>query len=697
MNALKLEEMNIKTPAELLSVRDLKTYFYTPRGIVKAVNGLSFEVRKGETLGVIGESGCGKTAACLSVMRLIPDPPGRYERGKIYFQGRDILAFQDRELRSYRGGGVSMAFQEPMTALNPVLTVGSQIAEGIMLHTGAGRAASFSRAIEWLERLGFSRPREAARTYPFVLSGGMRQRVMIAIALATNPELFIADEPSSSLDAVTRTQILRLIGDLKKETRLSCILISHEPAAIGGLADRIMVMYSGRSCETGPAEEVLARPLHPYTQKLMKAVTGRNAASAGGGGVPPAQLRLPFIPGSDPAPGAALPGCPFHRRCPLTEEICLKEPPPRYKTENGREVWCRTYHRTHEGTETQYALSLNSNIAISNCHTNVDNNSIIIELLNIKKSFPACPGGFLRKPDGVKAVDGVSLRLRRGETLAVLGESGCGKTTLGRIAVKLLEPSSGALFFEGRNITHARGGEERHFRRKTQMVFQDPFSSLNPKMTVYDIIGEGLVNYRMAANRRKLRDMVVSTAERCGLKADYCGLYPRQFSGGQRQRIAIARALASEPSFIVCDEAVSSLDASSGAQILNLLKDLQNGTDLAYLFMTHDLSAAEFMGGETAVMYRGRIVEKGPAASVFHRPLHPYTSTLLGGAASQKTGINGPEKPQEAFPLPAISKGCSYEFLCPHAGDECRTETPVYLEAEPGRFVSCHRVYSGQR
>jgi peptide/nickel transport system ATP-binding protein len=689
------------TAAEiLLSVRGLKTYFYTPSGVVKAVDGLSFDVRKGEILAVIGESGCGKTAACLSVMRLIPDPPGRHEGGALLFKGRDILAMKTGELRSFRGGGVSMVFQDPLTALNPVLTLGDQIAEGILLHTGAGRAGARLRTLEWLEKVGFRRPEEAARSCPFTLSGGMRQRAMIAVALAPGPGLLIADEPAASLDAVTRTQILRLIGDLKREAGLSCLWVSHDPAVAGGFADRILVMYAGHPCETGPAEEVLARPLHPYTRGLMEAAFGRNAAlpgfAAAAEGGTPVPARLPVIPGPLPSPGDTPPGCPFHPRCPLAEEACRRDFPPGYEAGKDREVWCRLYGGSGKGRlffSGIGGVSRESGAGVSNAGNN--SNTILIELSDIKKYFPV-PGGFFGKAPGVvKAVDGVSLSIGRGEILAVLGESGCGKTTLGRIAVKLLEPSSGAVFFEGRDLTRVRGKEERRFRRRTQIVFQDPFSSLDPRMTVYDIIGEGLRNYRAAGNRRELRKRVVSVAEKCGLSADQCSLYPHQFSGGQRQRIAVARALAAEPDFIVCDEAVSSLDASVRAQIVNLLKDLRDGQGLACLFMTHDLPVAEFMGGEVAVMYLGRVVEKGPAAVLFRCPLHPYTRALLD-PASLPEGKAGYERPRPARTRDALPysdrQGCRYAPRCPRAGEDCRAEAPPYQEAEPGRFIRCFRV-----
>ncbi|MDR0378103.1 MAG: ABC transporter ATP-binding protein [Spirochaetaceae bacterium] len=659
------------TAAEpLLSVRDLKRHFHTPAGVVKALDGLSFDVRRGETLGILGESGSGKTSACLSVLRLIPEPLGRYVGGTLRFEGRDLLALSGGELRAFRGGGASLIFQEPATALNPVLTVGDQIAEGILLHTGLSRAEAWSRTLEWLDRVGFRNPEQAAKSYPFTLSGGMRQRALIAAALASGPKLLIADEPAASLDMTTRTRILGLLGDLKRSAGLSCLYVSHDPAAMRGFADRILVMYAGRPCETGPAEALLSRPLHPYTRGLMEAAFFRIGASGRSGA-----SRLPVIPGNAPSLRNTPRGCPFHPRCPLAEDPCRKEFPPRYEAGNGREAWCWR----NSGGAAGRSFS-----AVSTAHAadvNTPPDETVIELVDIRKHFPL-PCGFWRKPGGtVRAVDGVSLRIRRGTTLAVLGESGCGKTTLGRIAVKLLKPSSGVLFFNGRDSTHARGAEERRFRRKTQMVFQDPFSSLDPRMTVYDIIGEGLTNYRMVKTRRELRDRVVFAAEKCGLSADQCARYPRQFSGGQRQRIAIARALATEPEFIVCDEAVSALDVSVKAQILNLLKDLQDEMGLAYLFMTHDLRAAEYMGRETAVMYRGRILERGPSAIMFHHPRHPYTQALLASALVR----DGPRPP------PAERRGCVYAPRCPRAGKECRIETPLLREAEPGHFISCVR------
>jgi peptide/nickel transport system ATP-binding protein len=685
---LRPEKQAVET---LLSVRDLKIHFHTPAGVVKALDGLSFDVRNGETLGVIGESGCGKTAACLSVMRLIPEPPGRYEGGALLFEGRDIRAMRDVELRSFRGGGVSMIFQEPMTALNPVLTVGRQIAEGIALHhRGSSRAEARSRTLEWLDRVGFRHPERAAASYPFTLSGGMRQRALIAMALATGPKLLIADEPAASLDMTTRTQILRLIRDLKQDAGLSCLCVSHDPEAMRGFADRILVMYAGHPCETGPAEELLAQPLHPYTRGLMEAafsgIRGLGPRGTGEG-------RLPVIPGHTPSPQDMTGGCPFHPRCPLAEEPCRRDFPPRCEAGKDREVWCWRSFRSCPSdlrcprsevpvTPPLRAQGLRGQVSWGLGPPEPPVYDVLFEFLAVEKQF-FLPGDFFGKAgDVVRAVDGVSLRIRRGSTLAVLGESGCGKTTLGRIAAKLLEPSAGVLLFDGRDITRVRGKEERRFRRRTQIVFQDPFSSLDPRLTVYDIIGEGLRNYRMVKNRRELRDRVVFVAEKCGLSADQCVLYPHQFSGGQRQRIAIARALAAEPEFIVCDEAVSALDVSVRAQIVNLLKDLQEEMNLTYLFMTHDLPIAEFMSRETAVMYRGRIVEKGPSGIVFHRPQHPYTRTLLGA---------DPPSVLQSGPPPA-RQGCCYASRCPRSGPECLAEAPAFREAEPGHFISCFRA-----
>jgi oligopeptide/dipeptide ABC transporter ATP-binding protein len=703
-------------PAEsLLSVRDLKTYFYTPSGVLKAVDGVSFEVRKGETFGIIGESGCGKTAVCLSVMRLISCPPGKYEGGEILFEGRNVFSMKKKELSSFRGGEVSMIFQEPMTALNPVFTAGHQIAEGILLHCGTNKAAAYDQTLELLDRAGFLYPERTVRSYPFTLSGGMRQRVMIAAALASRPKLLIADEPATSLDMTTQTQILSLIVKAKRETGLSCLYITHDLGALGGIADRIMVMYSGRPCEIAPTGELLTKPLHPYTRGLIEAggysLPDGFANPAGGKTLPG---RLPVIPGHVPSLRDKPPGCPFHPRCPLAEERCSGQFPPRYEAEGKHEVWCWQY----AGNESGISFSMRTNTVVpenknviagfngfnnensahnSNAHKD---NAVIFEMKNIKKYF-SVHDSFFGKPGGeVRAVDGVSLSIPRGSTTAVLGESGCGKTTLGRIAVKLLEPSSGKLFFDGSDVTLLRG--KNSFRRRTQIVFQDPFSSLNPRMTAYETIGEGLRNYGLVKNSRQLRERVVFVAEKCGLFADQCALYPHQFSGGQRQRIAIARALATEPEFIVCDEAVSFLDVSVRAQIVNLLKDLQDELGLTYLFMTHDLHTAEFMSRESAVMYRGRIVERGPPRAVFHRPLHPYTKTLLNARPALFNPGPAPlteEAPSYVSPRSntapegnAALRGCNYASRCPLAEEKCRVETPEFREAEPGRFVACFRI-----
>jgi oligopeptide/dipeptide ABC transporter ATP-binding protein len=697
-------------PAEpLLSVQDLKTYFNTPAGVLKAVDGVSFEVRKGETFGVIGESGCGKTALCLSVMRLISCPPGKHEGGEILFEGRNVSAMKEKELRSFRGGEVSMIFQEPMTALNPVFTAGHQIAEGILLHRGMNKAAAYAQTLELLDRAGLRCPERVARSYPFTLSGGMRQRVMIAMALASRPKLLIADEPATSLDMVTQAQILSLIVKAKKETGLSCLYITHDLGILGGIADRIMVMYSGRPCESAPAGELLAGPLHPYTRGLIEA--GGHSLPAGFANPAKGKTlpgRLPVIPGHVPSLRDKPSGCPFHPRCPLAGERCSGQFPPRYEAAGDHEVWCWQYAGNGNGllfsVSTNTAVSENKNEIVdfnneNNAHNRNDNkdNAVIFEMKNIKKYFSSQDNFWGKHGGEVKAVDGVSLSIPGGSTTAVVGESGCGKTTLGRIAVKLLEPSSGELFFDGSDVTRVRGKDKRCFRRRTQMVFQDPVASLNPRMTAYDIIGEGLKNYGLVKNSRQLRERVVFVAEKCGLVADQCALYPHQFSGGQRQRVAIARALAAEPEFVVCDEAVSSLDVSVRAQIVNLLKDLQDEMGLTYLFMTHDLRTAEFMSRESAVMYQGRIVETGPSPALFHRPLHPYARALLNaGPAALSAPVSVPAGQASSYAsrqrTPAgntVPPGCNYASRCPQAEERCREETPECREAEPGRFAAC--------
>jgi peptide/nickel transport system ATP-binding protein len=658
----------------LLSVRNLKVSFHIPAGEIKALDGVSFEVGKGETLGIIGESGCGKTAACLSVLRLIPDPPGRIEGGELFFENRDILAMNDRELRSFRGGEAAMVFQEPMSALNPVFTVGRQIEEGILLHPGADRTPARKAALEWLDRAGFRDPERTAASYPFALSGGMRQRVMIAMALACRPKLLIADEPAASLDRLTRAHILRLIEEVKQETDLSCVFVTHDLETLRGIASRVLVMYAGRPCETAATEEILERPLHPYTRFLTGTAFPDGLAYAAGGGIP---RRLPIIPDGVPSRSGGRPGCPFRPRCPLAEDACALSFPSRYEAAPDHEVWCRAAGAADKAAGRVFIV--NRDIAARGANAGESGGIPLLELRSVKKVFGRGGGK-------ITAVDGVSLGIRRETSMAVLGESGCGKTTLGRLAVRLLTPSSGGLFFDGKDITRIRGREERRFRQETQMVFQDPFSSLDPRMTVLDAIGEGLGNYRMAGNREDFRDRVVSAAEKCGLSADHCALYPHQFSGGQRQRIAIARALATNPKFIVCDEAVSSLDVPVRSRILNLLKDLQDERGLTYLFMTHDLTSALFMSREVSVMYRGRIVERGPSDLVFRRPRHPYTLALLEAGPLKTPVLSG----GAAFSAP--EKGCVYAPFCPRAGKECRKETPPDRETESGHFASCFRA-----
>ncbi|WP_409370240.1 ABC transporter ATP-binding protein [Lysinibacillus sp. 38-6] len=528
---------------KILEIQDLRVSFITGESEFEAVKGVNFYVNKGETVGIVGESGSGKSVTARSIMRLLPSPPSFLKSGTILFQGENLVTQSEKQMEEIRGKDISMIFQDPMTSTNPTIRIGEQIAEGLMKHQKMSKKEAYDKTIELLKLVGIKNSEERYQQYPHEFSGGMRQRVMITMALACNPSLLIADEPTTALDVTIQAQILSIMKQMQERLGTSIILITHDLGVVAGMCDRVIVMKEGEIVEEGTTEEIFANPQHPYTKRLLNA--------------------LPKL----------------HEK---------KEPKQPSKIEAGTDV-----------------------------------NVPLIEVRNLSKHFD------LKKGEQLKAVDDLSFRIYPGETLGLVGESGSGKSTTGRTILQLHEPTDGEVLYKGVPVTRLSKSELKSMRRHMQIIFQDPYSSLNPRKKVLDIIGEALDVHKLTNSAAERRARVEELLELVGLKKEHALRYPHEFSGGQRQRIGIARALAVEPNFIVCDEPLSALDVSIQKQVVDLLKDLQQRLGLTYLFIAHDLSMVKHISDRVAVMYGGKIVELAESEELYANPQHPYTKMLL--------------------------------------------------------------------
>ena len=670
--------MEAETP--LLSIEDLHVHFVTSRGVVRAVEGVSYKVRKGEIVAVVGESGCGKSVTALTVMRLLAQPAGRVVGGRILFEGRNLLALSDEEMRAIRGRDISMIFQEPMTSLNPVLSIGLQIMEPLTIHLGMDEIQARARAVELMTMVGITDPERRLDQYPHQLSGGMRQRVMIAIGLACNPKLIIADEPTTALDVTIQAQILELMKDLVRRLGISLVIITHNLGIVARYADRVNVMYAARIVEQGTADDVFLRPRHPYAIGLMRSVPRldrpRGAKLETIEGLPPNLLKPPS-------------GCRFAERCPYRIEICATEPPLQ-PVEAAHHSAC---HRAKE-------LSVIAEPAAASREpvTVVDfaAQPALLTVEHLAKFFKIPGGLFGGEAKTVKAVNDVSFSIARGETLGLVGESGCGKTTIGRVVLRLDDPTAGTIRYDGKDLGGAEGPELKKLRRSIQVIFQDPFSSLNPRMTVGEIIGEPLSVYRIEPDAKRVKQRVEDLLGLVGLFPYFAERYPHELSGGQRQRVGIARALALEPSFIVCDEPVSALDVSIQGQIINLLEDLQRRYGLTFLFIAHDLAVVRHISHRVAVMYLGRIMELADRDTLYAAPQHPYTQALLDAAPVPDPLIERSRAPRSLkgeLPSPLNPPaGCVFHTRCPKAVDDCRRVVPELREVKPNHLAACIRL-----
>ena len=674
----------------LLDVRNLRTEFRTGQGRIVAANEVSFALDRGETMGIVGESGAGKSVTARSIMRLI-DSPGEITGGQVLFDGEDLLELSESEMQGVRGKDIALIPQDPMTSLNPVLTVGSQITETIQHHQGLDEDAARERAIEAMREVGIPDAATRIDDYPHEFSGGMRQRVLLAIGLSCEPDLIIADEPTTALDVTTQAKILDLLNDLQEEMGMAVLMITHNLGVVAQTCDHVGVMYAGNLVETAELEDLFDEPQHPYTRALIDSIPEIDADYD----------ELPTLEGAMPDLANLPEGCNFAPRCKYATEACRTGGDPPLEPVAGTDSKAACIHAE------ELDLSESEVRETGRGRSEVDRSGEpLFEVRDLKKYFSAGDGvlGNLSLSfDGgmptldreyVKAVDGVSFDIYPGETLGLVGESGCGKSTVARTALKLLEPTDGEVYFEGEPVHEMGSSDVRSLRREMQMIFQDPQSSLNPRKTVGQIVGRAMEKHDIASGEEK-RQRVRELLERVGLSGDAAQKYPHEFSGGQQQRVAIAHALAVEPKLIVCDEPVSALDVSVQAQILNLLNDIQAERGISFLFISHNIGVVRHICDRVAVMYLGTIAEIGTVEQLFEPPYHPYPESLLSAVPHADPGRKTDRILLEgSVPSPIDPpSGCRFHTRCPKKiGEVCEQEVPELEEKQEGtgHEISCH-------
>ncbi len=692
-------------PTPVLQLENLRTEFRMRSGSVVAVDGVTFDVAEGESVGIVGESGCGKSTTGLSIMRLLPGT-GHVTGGSISLLGRDLATLDEKAMRQVRGNEVALIPQDPMTSLNPTMSIGRQIAEGVRLHRDVSRQQARQRALEVLRLVEMPQPAERLDQYPHELSGGLRQRVMIAMALACEPKLLIADEPTTALDVTIQAQILDLIDELRQRLAMAVVLITHDMGVIAGRTDRVIVMYAGKVAEEAETGELFNRIRHPYSEALLASVPKLDQSR---------DERLASIPGLPPDLSQTITNCRFSPRCQYATDRCRAEDPPLVDTDDSGDLVHRfaCFHPVEPNEATDPAELVDGTASSTSSpilpgvsptisadqaqrRESLGQAERILEVRDLVKEFPVMSGAVFRHQVGsVKAVSGVTFDIRKGETFGLVGESGCGKTTVGRLLVSLDRATSGSIRFEGDEMSALGAGDLRNRRRDLQLMFQDPYASLDPRMRVGTIIREPLKVHGVGTSESQ-EEKVGSLLDEVGLSRTSVSRYPHEFSGGQRQRIGLARALALDPKMIVADEPVSALDVSIQAQILNLMKDLQSRHDLTYVMISHDLAVVRYMADTIGVMYLGKMVERGPAAEIYAHPAHHYTQGLLDAVpvadvvtarakARSDTTVKG-ELPSPINP----PSGCRFRTRCPAAQDICAEVEPPLSDFGNGHVAACH-------
>ena len=665
----------------LLQIKDLHTDIEIRSGVVRALSGVDLHVNPGETLGIVGESGSGKTMTALSLMGLLPQG-GKVSSGSIILDGQDLTKMPLHLKRKMRGTKVGMIFQDPLTSLNPTMKIGLQVCEPLRVHEKLSKRAALARAVEILKRVGMPRPEVVINNYPHQLSGGMRQRVMIAMALVCKPRILIADEPTTALDVTTQMQILDLIDELRDEYKMGVILITHDLGVVAGHTDRVAVMYAGRIVETAPTKTLFTEPKHRYTSSLMAALPER-ALAAG--------TKLFSIPGAPPSLTNLPKGCRFAARCLWATDECRAGYPDLSGDEN-HTFSC--FHPVQEGDESPAVLQ--AMMDSGKAEDAVDatpqiSHEVLLDVKEASRVYESSGSGFFKRDKGVvSAVDRVSITVNKGETYGLVGESGCGKSTVGRLIAGLERPSGGAIELDGRDLAKLKGRDAVRIHRDVQMMFQDSYAAMDPRMRIDQILAEPM-SIQKTGNARQIAERIMEILEQVGLTEEILDRYPHEFSGGQLQRIGFARSLTLAPDLIVADEPVSALDVSVQAQVLNLMKDLQQELGLSYLFISHDLAVVQYMADRIGVMYLGRIVEEGPAHEVVKNPKHPYTKALIDSIPvpdpefqHDESAIKLTGEPPSAVNPP---KGCRFRPRCPFAGEECKVQPMLTDETHR---VACH-------
>lgn len=665
----------------LLQIKDLHTDIEIRSGVVRALSGVDLHVNPGETLGIVGESGSGKTMTALSLMGLLPQG-GKVSSGSIILDGQDLTQLPLKDKRKLRGTKVGMIFQDPLTSLNPTMKIGLQVCEPLRVHEKLSKRAALARAVEILKRVGMPRPEVVINNYPHQLSGGMRQRVMIAMALVCKPRILIADEPTTALDVTTQMQILDLIDELRDEYKMGVILITHDLGVVAGHTDRVAVMYAGRIVETAPTKTLFTEPKHRYTSSLMAALPER-ALEAG--------TKLFSIPGAPPSLTNLPVGCRFAARCLWATDEC-RAGYPDLSGDDSHTFSC--FHPVQEGDESPAVLQ--AKLDSGKPEDAVDaapqiSHEVLLDVKEASREYESARSGFFKRDKGVvSAVDRVSITVKKGETYGLVGESGCGKSTVGRLIAGLEPPSGGAIELDGRDLATLKGRDAVRIHRDVQMMFQDSYAAMDPRMRIDQILAEPM-SIQKTGNARQIAERIMEILEQVGLTEEVLDRYPHEFSGGQLQRLGFARSLTLAPDLIVADEPVSALDVSVQAQVLNLMKDLQQELGLSYLFISHDLAVVQYMADRIGVMYLGRIVEEGPAREVVKNPKHPYTKALIDSIpvpdpefTHDESAIKLTGEPPSAVNPP---EGCRFRPRCPFAGEECKVQPMLTDETHR---VACH-------